>query len=283
LRLIHIYSPENLDYLGAPELTVVKIGVVQFSRNDNNPDNNFSKVKDLLSTSSSEIIFLSENWLSREPVGIIRYMDIVGELSAEYRKGVLFAGAQYVKLGNTVRSIGLAGESGEVRLTCEKIFPSAAVGEREWLTPGTYIGPIQAGPVSVGCVACVDIMYPEIPRLHALDGALIIYNPSSMPYDRLKLWHSVGVSRAAENQVFFIGVNTLGTAYADGRPTKGGSFIADPVGSILLNITEEEGLFEATLDISVIDDVRKRRRYIDDVSRTVSEFYSRFRFMLTHR
>ncbi len=264
-------------------MAMVKVGVIQFSRNDSDVEHNFSRVKDFLSTSTSEMVFLSENWLSREPIDIIRYMDLVGELSADYSRGVIFAGSQYVKLGNTVRSIGLAGESGEVRLTCEKIFPSAAVGERKWLAPGTYIGPIQSGTTSVGCVACVDVMYPEIPRLHALDGALIIYNPSSMPYDRMKLWHSVGVSRAAENQVFFIGVNTLGTTYADGRPTKGGSFIADPVGSILLNITEEEGLFEATLDTSVISDVRNRRRYIEDVRNTVSDFYSRFRFMLTHR
>ena len=42
-------------------------------------------------------------------------------------------------------------------------------------------------------------------------------------------------------------------------------------------------MFEATLDTSVIEDVRNRRRYIEDVRSTVSEFYSRFRFMLTHR
>jgi len=262
---------------------MVKVGVIQFSRNDQDLEQNFSRVRDLLSTSTAEIVFLSENWLSREPVDIIRYMDLVGELSAGYGGGVLFAGSQYVKLGGTIRSVGLAGESGEVRLTCEKIFPSAAVGERKWLTPGTYIGPIKSGAISVGCVSCVDVMYPEIPRLHALDGALVIYNPSSMPYDRIKLWHSVGISRAAENQVFFIGVNTLGTTYSDGRPTRGGSFIADPVGSIVLNVTEEEGLFEATLDTGIIDEVRNRRRYIEDIKNTVSEFYSRFRFMLTHR
>lgn len=261
----------------------IKIGILQFPRDDNDLENNVEKARELIQSSNADIIFMSENWLSGDPVDIVDYMNIVENLS-NTRKGIyVFSGCQYVRLGNTVRSVGLASINGESRISCEKIYPSNAVGERGKIAPGVYIDPVPTDAGLVGCIACVDIMYPEIARLHALSGALLVYNPASMPYDRLNLWHSIGVARAAENQVFYIGVNTLGTTYVDGRPTTGGSFVVDPTGNIIFSVTDKEGLFEVDLDLSIIREIRERRRYIDDVKKTISSFYDRFRFMMTHR
>ncbi|MCE4614619.1 MAG: carbon-nitrogen hydrolase family protein [Desulfurococcales archaeon] len=261
----------------------VKIGVLQFPRDDEVLEKNVEKARELIQSSTADLIFMSENWLSKKPVDIVEYMNIVENLSMTREDAYVFSGCQYVKLGNTIRSVGLAAITGESRISCEKIYPSNAVGERGKISPGVYIDPVPTKAGLVGCVACVDIMYPEIARLHALSGAVLIYNPASMPYDRLNLWHSIGVARAAENQVFYVGVNTLGTTYVDGRPTVGGSFVVDPTGNIVFSVTEEEGLFEVDLDLSMIDEIRERRRYIDDVKETVSSFYDRFRFMMTHR
>jgi omega-amidase len=261
----------------------VRIGVLQFTRNDDNIKENIERARELISSSSADLVFMSENWLSRDPVDIVEYMDTVENLSKIKRDVYIFSGCQYVRLGNTIRSVGLAAINGESRISCEKIYPSNAVGERGRISPGVYIDPVPTKSGLVGCVACVDVMYPEIARLHALSGAIIIYNPASMPYDRLHLWHSIGVARSAENQVFYVGVNTLGTTYVDGRPTKGGSFVVDHTGNIIFSVTEEEGLFEVDLDLSLINEIRERRRYIDDVKETISSFYDRLRFMITHR
>ncbi|MCE4606616.1 MAG: carbon-nitrogen hydrolase family protein [Desulfurococcales archaeon] len=261
----------------------VKIGVLQFSRDDSGLEENVEKARELIQSSDADLIFMSENWLSRDPVDIVEYMNIVEDLSNTRKGAYVFSGCQYVRLGNTIRSVGLASVNSESRISCEKIYPSNAVGERGKINPGVYIDPVPTKAGLVGCIACVDIMYPEISRLHALSGALLVYNPASMPFDRLNLWHSIGVARAAENQVFYVGVNTLGTTYVDGRPTSGGSFVVDPTGNIVFNVTDKEGLFEVSLDLSLIDEIRGRRRYIDDVRETISPFYDRIRFMITHR
>ncbi|MEB3825153.1 MAG: carbon-nitrogen hydrolase family protein [Desulfurococcales archaeon] len=259
-------------------------GIVQMRRDEDNHRRNYERLLEILGTAGDfDMVFLSENWLSGKPVDLIEYMNIVETISSQKKSTYIFSGCQYTRLGGTVRSIGLTAFNGESRISCEKIFPSHAVGERGRVEPGVYVDPIPTKYGNIGCVACVDVMYPEISRLHALEDAVVIYNPASMPYDRLHLWHSVGVSRAAENQVFFIGVNTVGTRYADGRPTKGGSFVVDPYGNMLFSLTEEEGIFKVELDLSLIREARDRRKYLIDVREAVSAFYERFRFMLTHK
>jgi len=175
------------------------------------------------------IVALPENWIGRDPVDEALYASLLEEIYKHTGLDVL-GGLAYIDTGEGVASRGLAVIGGRVTWLCEKVFPSKAVGERGTIAPGRPGLVVEVAGVPLGCVACVDVFYPELSRRLAMRGAALIYNPSLIPTDRVGLWHSVLAARASENTVFTAGVNAGGVPYPDGRITGGGSRVYSPRG-----------------------------------------------------
>ncbi len=210
------------------------------------------------------ILFLPENWLSNDPLDPGSYEEAVERVGRAWR-GPVFAGLAYVREHDAIRSVGLAWLDGRVERVCEKIFPSKAVGERGRLAPGRPLGPFNVGGLRVSCIACVDIFYPEVARWHVARGAQLLYNPASIPFDRVLLWRSVLSTRAAENTVYVLGVNNSGSIYPDSRVTGGGSSLYAPDGSRV--IARLQGpLLVSLLDTAMIDRVRGRWAFYEDLA-----------------
>lgn len=217
------------------------------------------------------IILLPENWYSREPVEEQEYMSLLDDLYASTGY-TIFPGLSYVRVGGSVRSRGYAIIDGRIELVCEKTFPSKAVGEREHIKGGEVSRVLEVYDARVGCVACVDIFYPEITRKLVVKGANVIYNPAAIPADRLGLWWSVLRARAAENIVFALGVNSIGVVYPDGRITGGGSRVYSP-GGILITPRVEDGLLLYEIDLEEIKRVRARWAFREDLETRLSKHY----------
>jgi omega-amidase len=233
-------------------------------------------VAEYLGEAEGDLVVLPENWLSTKPVPIGEYRREVLRLASRLGSHLL-AGIQYVEVNGGVYSIGLlASPQGSLWVVCEKLFPSASVGERLHLRPGVLRGPVDPGlGVKIACVACVDIFYPEIARYHSLRGALVIINPASIAWNRVLLWRSVLASRAAENVVFAAGANKTGTPYPDGRLTGGYSAVYAPDGELLEGLGPHPGVLKASIDPAISEAVRTRRRFIEDVARLEDEgFYN---------
>ncbi|MCE4610127.1 MAG: carbon-nitrogen hydrolase family protein [Desulfurococcales archaeon] len=257
----------------ANELT---IGIVQVGRRDGSWRDSLGMVLSLLDSvrdlSGVDVLFFPENWLSRKPMFLEDYY-YVGDILSRYAP-IVFVGLSYVWVERKVLSLGIASLNGKQRVVCEKIFPSRAVGERDLIVSGKYHPPIQIDEFwKVGCVACVDIFYPETSRLLVVDGANIIYNPASIPLDRIDLWHSVLKTRASENIVYAIGVNGVGNVYPDGRLTPGQSIIISPGSKKVEVAGSSSTVYITSLDKSEILEQRRRWAFYDDLVNKLSHIY----------
>ncbi len=252
------------------------IGIVQVGRRGGSWRDSLNNVVSLLDSvrdlSDVDVLFFPENWLSRKPIFLEDYY-YVGDVLSRYAP-IVFVGLSYVRVEKGVLSLGIASVEGKHNIVCEKIFPSKAVGERGLIVSGRYHPPIEIDEFwRVGCVACVDVFYPETSRLLVVDGANIIYNPASIPLDRIDLWHSVLKTRASENIVYTIGVNGVGNVYPDGRLTPGRSIIISP-GSKKGEIAGSSStVYVTSLNRSEILEQRKRWAFYDDIVNKLSRFY----------
>lgn len=224
----------------------------------------------------ADLYVMPENWVSREPVPLSVYEGAVEE-AADALGGDLLGGIQYViDDDGGVRSVGLARVGGSIVRVCEKLHPSASAGERGLVAPGRVdsVKAVRVRGVPVGCVACVDIFYPEVARRLVVAGAEVIVNPASITGDRVSMWRAVGLARAVENSIYTVMVNVTGTSYPDGRRTRGGSAAASPLGEYLVVLGPQETIVAVDLDESLVREVEGRRRFREDLMASYSSLYA---------
>ncbi|MGC9179966.1 MAG: carbon-nitrogen hydrolase family protein [Vulcanisaeta sp.] len=245
----------------------LKVAIVQ-TRRFNNYNEGVAWLRAKTRDLSTDLIILPENWvgvkvLSSEEFN--EYVSLLKELSNN-TGALIIGGAVYVNTNNRNVSIcPMINEKGLVNYS-EKIYPSRATGERAEISNGNRLGIIKINDWYIGCIICVDALYPELTRLMAKHGIDIIANPSSISIDRVPLWRSLGLVRAFENSAYFASAMGTGYKYPDNRDVLGGSFITSPNGEFVLIIEPGvEGLFTAVLNYNEIEYARSRRGYINDL------------------
>jgi predicted amidohydrolase len=243
---------------------------VQFDRSKKNPDVNLNKMLKLLESINSpvDIILLPEDWLGPAILSHQNYLSILKDLqySLPSKDSLLISGAQYVHIENKTISTGAFICNKEI-VFYDKHFPSYAIGERKFVMPGNKKPVINHRGVNMGSIICVDIFYPEIVRNMALRGAQIIFNPANIPAHRMDLWQHIGITRAAENTVFLVMANNSRTRYQDGREVMGRSFAAGPDGTFFQDFGCEPGVYYLEINLHMIDKVRERWKYLEDITR----------------
>lgn len=103
--------------------------------------------------------------------------------------------------------------------------------------------------IELGMAVCYDLRFPELFRILAVQGALVVSLPSAftLPTTR-EHWEILLRARAIENQAFMIAANQCGPHPA-GQHSGGHSMIVDPWGVVLAQAAEEEGHIVADLDL----------------------------------
>ncbi|RJX15799.1 carbon-nitrogen hydrolase family protein [Candidatus Bathyarchaeota archaeon] len=247
----------------------INVALVQFSRGPNKQKNVERMCELLKKIHGSKIVCLPEAWVGKalilEEEDVKYILSSLGEIASQ-NSFYLFLGGFFMKRGGKiVSSCYLINDKGEVEGFSDKLFPSMAVGERFFSDFGEISNIFNIEGINVGVVICVDAMYPEIVRNLALKGAKIIFNPSNIPESRIELWKHIGVTRAAENTIFYVFVNNTYTTYPDGRIVLGKSFVASPNGEIIFQANSSENYFQVEIDLSLIDKVRERWPYLSDI------------------
>lgn len=248
-------------------MRIISIGLIQTSVKYDDPRKNISSVIDAVSTLSDiDILAIHENWILRKNfIDKNLYYDASFSVLNSSKARIFVAGSAYVKEGSEVFSKSVIIDRENNIAEGGKIFPSTAVGERDRVKPFKKPALYEKNNFSIGSVVCVDIMYPEITRYLALNGAEIIFNPSLIPSNRKYLWRSVASARSSENGVYVIHINATKTLYYDGRRVDGGSFITDPWGYVVFEADDREDVFIAEIDLDEIGIARSRWRYLEDI------------------
>lgn len=249
----------------------LKVALVQFARKESFKENVermqeiLSKIKDV------ELVCLPEAWVGRalilESKDINVIISSLREIAKQNNTNIILGGFFTKRKTKIVSTCYLINSKGEIAGFTDKLFPSIAVGERTFSDFGDVLNTFTVNNIKFGVMICVDAMYPEIARKLSLNGAKIIFNPGNIPENRIRLWEHIGVTRAAENTVYYVFVNNTYTTYPDGRRVMGKSFVASPYGEIIFQANESEGVFQIHLNLSFIDRVRERWPYLSDIGK----------------
>jgi predicted amidohydrolase len=118
--------------------------------------------------------------------------------------------------------------------------------EREWCVAGDEPVVVDTELGRIGLIICFDGDFPELARIEAVQGAVIIARPSAL-LRSADIWELTNRARAYDNHVFVIGANAIGTDRG-GAHYFGNSMIVGPTANVLCRATSQEGWAAATLD-----------------------------------
>jgi predicted amidohydrolase len=146
------------------------------------------------------------------------------------------------------------GKNGEILTTYAKIHLFSPAQENRAYGPGSALGVFCLGPVTCGIAICYDLRFPELFRAYARAGVHVVFVPSAWPGARIGHFKLFIRARAAENQMYVVGINTTGTSPVD--TYSGESITADPGGNIISRASGAEQLVFTDIDMNIVEGVR---------------------------
>jgi len=160
------------------------------------------------------------------------------------------------------------GRDGEYLTHYDKIHTAeyGDAAELKYFKRGNHLAVFEVDGVKAGIIICYDMRFPElIRRLCGELGADVILHPVAFAQDlSFHTWKQFVVSRALENQVYFMSVNQSGDHF--GQSIICPPWVDDKVQPEVFGQGEEFRVVE--VDHKVIDQVRKdipyRRDTLDD-------------------
>jgi predicted amidohydrolase len=167
--------------------------------------------------------------------------------------------------GQTRNRSFLVDADGEIVARYDKIHmfdvelgPGQGYCESDLFTPGTQAVLASTPWCPLGLTVCYDLRFPNLYRILAQAGALVITVPSAFTHTTGKAhWHTLLRARAIETGSFVIAPGQSGR---HGRArTYGHSLIIDPWGEILAEGPEEgEAVILAEVDPGKAEEARRR-------------------------
>jgi predicted amidohydrolase len=135
------------------------------------------------------------------------------------------------------------------------LYDAFGFKESDKFHPGEEVAPLlQSGESRLGMMICYDLRFPEMARMLALEGANVLIAPAGWVQGDLKLehWRTMIQARALENGAYVIAPGQVGNIYI------GHSLIVDPLGRIVVDLGEKEGMEVADLDLNLVKETRQK-------------------------
>jgi len=250
----------------------MKIGLLQYSPEWENLEDNISNVESIIGNkvSDEDVIVLPEMSLTGFTMASEKFAEEIDGSSTKYfislsqrLKKHIFAGIIERDGENIYNSLVHFDKNGLIRARYRKIHPFSYAKEDESYTASEEIVSTNIDKVKVGLTICYDLRFPELYRLYGKERTEIMINIANWPVTRIEHWKHLLKSRAIENQCFMVGVNRVGTDHES--QYNGSSAIFDPMGEEILMCPDVEDLFSAEIDISKVEEVRNNLPFLDDI------------------
>lgn len=128
---------------------------------------------------------------------------------------------------------------------------------------------------TLGVLICWDQWYPEASRITSLMGAEVLFYPTAIGWatsqdeatntEQYSAWQTIQRSHAIANGLHVVSVNRVGFEQDGAMKFWGGSFIANPLGSILYKASHENEEVNVTeIDLHKTDSVRVHWPFMRD-------------------
>lgn len=212
-----------------------------------------------------DVILLPELWNTGYALTEIREIaDPEGRENRDWlsafarRHGIHVVGGSIAEIrdGQVYNSMPVFNRSGEEVAAYSKIHLFRLMEEEKYLQPGERSVMFELDGLQAGAAICYDIRFPELARSLALRGAKVLFVAAEWPQPRLNHWRTLLAARAIENQMYVIACNRTGKSGGD--EFFGHSLILDPWGEIVAEGGEGEEIVSASIDLTLVDQVRRR-------------------------
>ncbi|RYY20686.1 MAG: carbon-nitrogen hydrolase [Chitinophagaceae bacterium] len=148
--------------------------------------------------------------------------------------------------------------------------------EKFYFTPGDLGYKVfKTKYATIGVLICWDQWYPEAARITSLMGAEVLFYPTAIGWatsqdektnvEQYNAWQTIQRSHAVANGVHVVSVNRVGFEQNGAMKFWGGSFMANPFGTIIYQAShEDEEVVVQELDLSVTDKYRTHWPFLRD-------------------
>lgn len=144
--------------------------------------------------------------------------------------------------------------------------PTVTYDEGLYFKPGKEITTFETSFGKIGIEICRDCWSPEIDRVHAARGALLLICISAAPAGVPEYFHVLGKARAAENTSWWAYVNQVGIQ--DGVQFTGGTCVINPYlktcKQCSMGTEAQEEVLEFELDMDRFRETRLRDLFVRD-------------------
>jgi omega-amidase len=179
-----------------------------------------------------------------------RIISILQAFAKEYRIGIIGSlREQHDPLPKNTAIV--INRHGRILAKYAKIHLFSPGHEHEGNSAGTDLGIFTFDSLTCGIAICYDLRFPELFRIYAQKGVHAVFVPAAWPQSRIRHWELFITARAAENQMYVLGVNTTGKTPVD--MYSGSSMTADPHGTIISRANEAEQLLFSDIDPSEVE------------------------------
>lgn len=250
----------------------MQIGIVQYSPEWENLNENSKKIDKILTGISNdiEILIFPEMTLTGFTMNSQKFAEEIDGFSTTYfmKKSrelnkQIFAGIIERDDDKIYNSLVHFDNSGLITSRYRKIHPFSLAKENINYSAGNEIVVSKIGKTKIGLTICYDLRFPELYRLYGKHNCDIIINIANWPIQRIQHWKVLLQAHSITNQCFVIGVNRIGTDPAN--KYSGQSRIYDPMGIELLNAEDKEGVFSFDLNLNEVNGTRDKLPFFKDI------------------
>lgn len=238
----------------------MEFGIVQFDMSWEDRDENRKRIKTIL---YSQLGRKRLDWLIFPEMTLSGFsmnskQTVLRDDDIQYFRAIAKDHSMYVTFGGVTGGCNCSitiDSRGDIISEFAKIHLFSFAGEDRYYKPGKMQCPFNIDGFKVTPFVCYDLRFPYIfwSRATKTDIYVVI---ASWPASRISHWRTLLQARSIENQAYVVGVNRVGTD--PNTCYNGNSLVFDPLGNILLDCGDAEGLFTCLIDIDCVEKTREK-------------------------
>ena len=252
----------------------MKMSLIEPSLNRQDPDYNFNLVEDLIKKAGEDkpdVMVLPEIFNTGAINGkAIDYADKNGSRTKEVISKLADNLSAYIIAGSILDLRGddlyntsyVFDRDGKQVGRYDKTHLYSASGENDLVKAGNEKLIFEIDGIKCGVVICYDIEFAPWVTSYALDGVDIIFNPAAWHEDWIINYDTLLRSRAVENQIFVVGVNSTGKSHIGNFG--GHSQIIGPMANYIISPLQKGPIKTAEFDINEAQKYKETFKILKD-------------------
>lgn len=244
----------------------IKVALAQFNVQFADPAANRHRIAELTAQAAmagADVVVFPEMWNTGYALDQLDQLadedgkattELFYRLARENQVGIVGGSVAVKENGHFYNRTLVVDPLGQVVGQYDKVHLFRLMNEHRYLAAGDQENYFRlAGALSASFI-CYDLRFPEWVRTVARHGAAVLYFPAEWPDVRIPQWEMLLKARAIENQAFVVAVNRVGDD--PDNHFNGHSLAIDPLGRVIADAGEEDGITYAELDLDQLATVR---------------------------